>query len=103
MGYQKLGPVVNHVKKCVKRVSKYFKVEVHEIEHETLSTKHVWPRGNIVDLLERGASIVTIRPEESEGYRTLKRVNLVRRNGTSHMRIDDDIIPIDDLGDIPDI
>ena len=79
------------------------KMEVHKIERGVLSTKRVWPRGNIVELLTRGASIFTIRPEESGGYRTLKKVHLVRRGGRSHLRADDDVIPIDDLGNIPDI
>ncbi len=79
------------------------KVEVHEVTDGRIGPNRVWPRGNIVHLVEGGFRVVTAGPGGGSSLAPTDTVRLVRLDGEDYLRIDDEAVPRDDLGELPEV
>ena len=78
------------------------KVGIHEVKAGKLGPESVWPRDNVIDMVNKGFKIVTVNHEGSEMSRSEGVVEVVRLDGETYLRVDGELIPRDDLGKLPE-
>ena len=78
------------------------KVGIREVKTGRIGPEIVWPRDNIVELVERGFTFVTASNDGSGRPRREGTVGLVRMDGETYLRVDGESISRDDLGKLPE-
>lgn len=79
---------------------KIVKAEVYELNNGNLATRRIRPREHLVDSVELGLSIATIRIKTGYDFDILEAVEPVQLHGNVYLRVKGDEEPCDDLGSL---
>ena len=79
------------------------RVELHKIHDGVVQEKSMVSRDRVVELMELGFFVVTIREKSDGGIQILNPLHLSETMGGAFIRVDDEDEPRDQLGRLPEL